>query len=130
MLQGLSTRRWVLFSKESEIHTNFVVVPIDKDANNVAFICKRYYVEVILKEIGISGVENETCIRIDREKDEIVNENVGFSKRLGLAVSNKDLDLPSIYWNPKKHKTPTDKRFIIASKHCSTKLISRSVSLV
>ena len=114
----------------SEIHTNFVVVPIDKAANNVAFICKRFYVEVILKEIGILGVGNETYVRIDRDKDEIVNDNVSFSKRLGLVVSEKNLDLPCIYWTPKKHKNPTGKRFIIASKHCSTKLISRSVSLV
>ena len=49
---------------------------------------------------------------------------------LGLTVSEKDLDLPSIYWTPKKHKNPTGKRFIIASKHCSTKMISRAVSLV
>ena len=31
----------------NEIHSKFVVVPIDKAAKNVAFICKRYYVEVI-----------------------------------------------------------------------------------
>ena len=60
----------------SEIHTNFVVVPIDKAANNVAFICKRFYVEVILKEIGILGVGNETYVRIDRDKDEIVSDNL------------------------------------------------------
>ena len=33
----------------SEIHSKFVIVSIDKAANNVAFICKRFYVEVILK---------------------------------------------------------------------------------
>ena len=60
----------------------------------------------------------------------IVDENVAYSKRLGFTVSDKDLDLPSIYWTPKKHKHPTGKRFIIASKHCSTKLISKSISLV
>ena len=29
--------------------------------------------------------------------------------------------LPVMYWTPKMHKTPIGKRFIIASKKCSTK---------
>ena len=35
-----------------------------------------------------------------------------------------------MYWIPKMHKNPTDSRFIIASKICSTKQISKSVSNV
>ena len=31
------------------LHKNFVLVPIDKAANNIAIICKKYYVEVIFK---------------------------------------------------------------------------------
>ena len=27
--------------------------PTDKAANNIAFICKKYFVEVILKELGL-----------------------------------------------------------------------------
>ena len=107
-----------------------MIVPIDKAANNVAFICKRFYVEVILQEIGIIGRGNVTYEKIDRDRMNIVDENVAYSKRLGFTVSDKDLDLPGIYWIPKKHKHPTGKRFIIASKHCSTKLISKSISLV
>ena len=38
-----------------KLHEKFVLVPIDKAANNVAIVCKRYYVEVMLKEIGILG---------------------------------------------------------------------------
>ena len=26
--------------------------PIDKTANNIAFLCKKYYVHVLLKELG------------------------------------------------------------------------------
>lgn len=35
-----------------------------------------------------------------------------------------------MYWTPKKNKKPTGKTFIIASKICSTKKISKAVSLV
>ena len=62
----------------SEMHNKFVVVPIEKAANNVAFICKRFYVEVILNEIGIIGVGNETYVRADYDKSKIVQENVNF----------------------------------------------------
>ena len=33
-----------------------------------------------------------------------------------------------MYWTPKMHKTPSGNRFIIASKHCSTKPLSKAVS--
>ena len=64
----------------------------------------------------------------DESKESIVNENVQYSKRLNMVVQDTELDLPTMYWIPKKHKNPTGKRFIIASKHCSTKQISTAVS--
>ena len=33
------------------------MVPIDKAANNVAFICKRFYAQILLKELGLSHNE-------------------------------------------------------------------------
>ena len=47
-----------------------------------------------------------------------------------MEVCEKEKDLPIMYWIPKKHKTPTGKRFIIASKLSSTKKISKAVSSV
>ena len=34
---------------------NIVFAPIDKASKNVAIIYKRYYVEVILNEVGVTG---------------------------------------------------------------------------
>ena len=51
-----------------------------------------------------------------------------YSERLGLEVSDREKDLPIMYWIPKVHKDPPGARFIIASKQCSTKKISKSVS--
>ena len=106
------------------------MVPIDKAANNVSIICKRFYVEVILKEIGVLGAGNATYVKSDLSKEHIINDNVEYAKCLKINVTDKELDLPSMYWIPKKHKQPTGKRFIIASKQCSTKQISSSVSNV
>lgn len=110
------------------LHKNYVLVPIDKAGNNIAIVCKRYYVEVILKEIGEIGPGNSTYEKIDKNAVEIVEENVMYSKHLGLEVEDREKDLPSMYWIPKMHKDPPGARFIIASKQCSTKKISKSVS--
>ena len=114
----------------NDLHSKFVLVPIDKAANNVAIVCKRFYVEIILREIGASNNQsiNQTYVSTDKCKEEIIQDSQEFAKKLGLKVEGKDLDLPSMYWMPKMHKSPTGFRFIIASKHCSTKPISTAVS--
>ena len=38
-----------------ELHSNFVSVPIDKAANNVAIICVRLYALVIVKELRFNS---------------------------------------------------------------------------
>ena len=34
--------------------------PIDKDVNNIAFICKKYYVQVLLKKLGLLNTTSNT----------------------------------------------------------------------
>ena len=107
-----------------------MLVPIDKAANNVAIVCKRYYAEVILKEIGIIGTGSNTYVKANKSAEEIIDENITYTKRLGFEVNDKDKSLPVMYWTPKMHKTPIGARFIIASKSCSTKAISTAVSSI
>ena len=111
-----------------QLQKSYVFVPIDKAGNSIAIICKRYYVEIILKEIGHVGNGNSTYENSSKSLEEIVEDNVTYSKRLGLEVEDREKDLPSMYWIPKMHKDPPGARFIIASKQCSTKKISKSVS--
>ena len=47
--------------------------PIDKASNNVAIICKRYYVEMILKKIGVNGHGNNTDCKANKSCDEIID---------------------------------------------------------
>ena len=49
-------RRHVLKCKKhleslNSLHSKYVLVPADKAANNVIVVCKRYYLEVVTKEI-------------------------------------------------------------------------------
>ena len=76
------------------------MTPIDKASSNVSVICKRYYVEVILKEIGILGDGSETYEKADRSKEEIIDENQVYSEKLGYTLSEKEKDLPTMYCRP------------------------------
>lgn len=40
------------------------------------------------------------------------------------------LSLPDIYWTPKLHKNPVKFRFIIASKYCTVKHLSKNISSI
>ena len=113
-----------------ELHEKYVLVPIDKAANNIAIICKKYYVTVILKEIGILDAGNETYEKLNKNQEEIIQDNLEYNTRLKLSNGSKDKSLPIMYWIPKLHKNPVDSRFIIVSKNCSTKPLSKTVSNV
>ena len=45
----------------------YVLVPADKAANNVIIVCKKYYIDTLVKELGINNVNinNPTYIPID-----------------------------------------------------------------
>ena len=109
-------------------HSKYVLTPIDKASNNVAVICKRYYAEVILKEIGILGNGSDTYEQTSRSRTEIIDENQQYLERLGFDLTEKEKSLPTMYWIPKMHKTPVKHRFIVASKSCSTKPLSTAIS--
>ena len=55
----VNTRHESIFSypdvvKElSRLHENFVIVPADKTSNNYTFVCKRYYVDILIEELGL-----------------------------------------------------------------------------
>ena len=99
-----------------ELHQKFVVVPIDKAANNVAIICKRFYLSSILQELGVPGNTSPTYELVNRSAESIIETNIMLvQSKLGVALDDLSQTLPQIYWMPKMHYTPCRKRFIIAS---------------
>ena len=114
----------------NELHEKYVLVPIDKASNNIAIICKKYYVAVILKEIGILDAGNETYEKINKNQEKIIQDNLEYNTRYKFSNASKDKILPLVYWIPKLHKNSVGSRFIIASKNCSTKPLSNAVSNV
>ena len=114
----------------SELQSKYVMVPIDKAANNVAFVCQRYYAQVILKELGLIGTSTSTYTSIDDTTTEnIVQKHTNELKQQFNITVEKDMKtLPDIYWLPKLHKNPVGFRFIIASKQCTIKRLSKHIS--
>ena len=112
------------------IHSNYVLVPVDKASNNVAIICKRFYIERILMEVGLKGSTSETYKLSTKTPAEVIDSNIQLCNTYHLNASDKDHSLPLMYWMPKMHYAPSRARFIIASKFCSTKPLSTLMSVI
>ena len=37
----------------SRLHENFVIVPVDKASNDYTFVCRNYYVDILIEELGL-----------------------------------------------------------------------------
>ena len=105
-------------------------MPIDKAANNIAFICKKYYAEKLLKEMGLLGRSNPSYAIYHRKKVKtvITSKVKEIKTKFKLSVSPDMNKLPTVYWTPKMHKNPVGARFIIASRQCVTKELSKDVA--
>ena len=109
------------------LHDDFVLVPADKAANNVIAVCKKYYIETLIKELGINTTHispNSTYIPSTDSFHEILKSHCKFIESVGLEMSEEDKNLPYLYWTPKLHKVPFKHRFIAGSSKCTTKDLS------
>ena len=112
-----------------------VIVPIDKTANNVAFICKHFYALTIVKELNLdchlSNQDDNTYLFINNKtKDQIIKEHILYLSKHKINLANNMQDLPLMYWISKIHKNPIGFRFIIASPVCSIKPLSKDIKSI
>ena len=63
-----------------------------------------------------------------KSKHEVIHETISFFNKFGLNPDGKGKSLPIMYWTQKMHKEVIGTRFIVVSKNCSTKLISKVLS--
>ena len=108
------------------LHANYLYVPADKAANNVIIVCKKYYIDTLVKELGINNVNinNPTYIPIDDSFETIVKSHNQFITSVGLEISEENQNLSYLYSTPKLHKSPYKHRFIAGSSKCTTKDLS------
>ena len=109
-----------------KLHANYVLVPADKAANNVIVVCKKYYIDTLVKELGINNINsnNPTYIPIDDSFETIIKSHNQFITSVGLEMSEEDQNLPYLYWTPTLHKSPHKHWFIAGSSKCTTKDLS------
>ena len=112
----------------SDLHNKYVIVPADKAPNNIIIICERYYIETLIKELGLDNCSiptgNSIYTSCQMSSEDIVNTHDTFMKSLGIELSDDDKRLPYLYWTPKLHKSPVEHCFIAGSSKFTTKLFS------
>ena len=74
-----------------KLHANYVLVPADKAANNVIVVCKKYYIDTLVKELGINNINsnNPTYIPIDDSFETIIKSHNQFITSVGLECLKK-----------------------------------------
>ena len=91
-------------------------------------ICKRYYIETLIKELGLYNCStptgNSTYTLCQMSSEDIVNTYDTFMKSLGIELSDDDKRLSYLYWTPKLHKSPVKHRSIAGSSKCTRKQLS------
>ena len=117
------------------LHNRFVIVPVDKASKNFAIICKAFYIKVLMQELGVENfsevtgnsvykpVLNSLCNILEKHQFELKED-------FNIKLSEKDMNVPLLYWNSKQHKTPYKARFIAGATHCTTKPLSVELSIV
>ena len=80
--------------------------------------------------MGLLDISTSTYTAVNQHtQDEIIAKyKIELKDRFDISVTNDMMTLPNIYWLPKLHKNPVGFRFIIASKRCTTKSLSKNVS--
>ena len=115
----------------STIHDKYVVVPADKAPNNIVFVCKTYYIQCLINELGIdSSTGNPTYKATTLSKEEITDNHRSVLSSFGVSIKDDDCDLPTLYWTPKLHKCPYKQRFIAGSARCTTKPLSQLLTSI
>ena len=127
----------VLKSKEcldalEQLKDQFVVVPIDKASSNIAFVCKRFYAQVLVSELGLDNKNScPTYEKVNCDANELIEEDCKILReKFNLSVAQDSKKLPHIYWTPKLHKNPLKFRFIIAAPNCSMKPLSKAITKI
>ena len=103
----------------NKLHTNYVLVPTDKASNNVTIVCKKFYLELLNREIN-----SNTFQRIYKTPDSIIADHEQFLLKHNIKIAEENKKLPTLYITPKQHKTPIGFRYITAGSSCSLQQLS------
>ena len=111
-------------NKVKEIQNKYVIMPVDKAGSNFAFVCKRFYAEVLIAEIDSNNTFELTNFN---HADVNTNFNNILKKYKVIPSCN---NIPFMYATPKFHKNPVKFRFITSAVKCVSKELSIILNLL
>jgi hypothetical protein len=103
------------------LQRHLVLVPTDKAANNISFVCKALYCDLLRGELQENGSYE---VQAESEQD-IIGLHEQILKPMHLMGDKK---LPYLYAMPKFHKNPVKYRYIAGSGRCTTTKLSKLLS--
>ena len=106
------------------LQASFVLVPVDKASKNISFVCKSYYMEVLLNEMNTNA---DTYSLLAETSSDLVRIHKQYSNK--LLLSSESDKIPYTYWTPKFHKPVLSQRFIVSYGDCYIKSLSHNLSL-
>ena len=88
------------------MHDNFVLVPADKANNNVIVVCKKYYLDVVIIELGSTN----TYKKVNSDCMSVINRHLDYmlKSELMYVSSMKGCHHFTGYLNYIKHHTEPD----------------------
>ena len=106
-----------------DIHSKFVLVPIDKASNNISIICKKYYVQVLKEKITNSG----NFQPVNNTKESVLTDSKLYLTYINIFKKDND-NFPVLYWIPKMRKTPIEPRYITSGRNSLYSNLSKTLS--
>ena len=106
-----------------KLKTQFVFVPVDKAGNNVALICKKYYIDTMESELS-----SPTFTKVNISSDDFVKKCNDDLKNFGIAFDKNRQSVPYLYWSAKMHKIPPKHRFITSGTNSILSGLSEQVT--
>ena len=97
-----------------DLQSKYVIVPIDKAANNISIICKRFLCYATIERVGALGNPDPTYGISNINPADLINDDVILCERFGLTLDEGQKTLTIMYWTPKRHYTPSRARFIVS----------------
>ena len=96
----------------------YIMCSIDKAAKDIAFIRKKYHVQILLKELGLLITTSSTYQQVnDTLLNVLQQQNNTLDSVFGLKNIDEEFNcLPCIYCLTKVQKIPSGSRYIIPDK--------------
>ncbi len=122
------------FNELKRLQNKYVITMADKAAGNFVFICKKFYVEVICKELGVTGdagsgqtVGNDTYKLVNKPLNVLLKEHEVLVSKYSLENIVKEehkKELPLLFATPKLHKNPFGFRFIAGARFSTIRTVN------